>query len=571
MAVVWFALMAFLSTAAAAPAAEALDWWQTTVFYQVYPRSFMDADGDGVGDLAGIAQKLDHLQDAGVGAVWLSPIYKSPMADFGYDIANFTDVDPIFGTMKDFEDLKARAQELGIKLVLDFVPNHASNESEWFAKSLQKVDPYTDYFVWVDPKTDEDGNRIPPNNWLSAFGGSAWEWREERQQYYLHQFAIQQADLNYNNPNLVEEMKDVLRFWMNKGVDGFRVDAVPYLFEDPELKDEPLSGDPNAQPGEAAYLSHIYTQNLPGTYDMVEQWREVVDAKKAEDGQTRLLMLETYASLEQVMAYYGTDERPGGHFPFNFLLITDLNNGSTALDFDETVHKWMDNMPAGRWANWVIGNHDNHRVATRYGRELADGLNMIAQLLPGSGVTYNGEEIGMEDTFISWEDTVDPAGVNAGPDRYQLFSRDPERTPFQWDDSVSAGFSTNATTWLPVNENYKQLNLEAQKAADVSHYKVYQRLLEARTLPVIQTGGLQTYAASEEVFAFSRTLEGSSPFVVVVNLGSNQEEVNLATLADVPEDLVVYVASIGSNRQAGAAVSKSNFVLDPKEGLVLTA
>ncbi|PNF22635.1 Maltase 2 [Cryptotermes secundus] len=568
---IWVVVALTLEVALAAIPEETLDWWQTSVFYQVYPRSFKDSDGDGIGDLNGIADKLGHLKDAGIGAVWLSPIYKSPMVDFGYDIANFTDVDPIFGTLEDFNRLQNRAKELGIKLVLDFVPNHSSNESDWFVKSLQRIDPYTEYYVWVDPKYDAEGNRIPPNNWLSEFGGSAWEWRAERQQYYLHAFAVQQADLNYNSPYVVEEMKNVLRFWLDRGVDGFRIDAVPYLFEDPELRDEPLSGKPDALPSESQYLTHIYTQNLPKTYDMIQQWRQLVDEKKAEDGQTRVLMLETYAPIDKVMAYYGSEERPGGHFPFNFLLISDLNKDSNAYAFNETVHKWIDNMPEGRWANWVIGNHDQHRVASRYGPELVDGLNMLAQLLPGSGITYNGEEIGMVDAHISFSDTVDPAGRNAGPERYELFSRDPERTPFQWDDTFNSGFSTSNRTWLPVNSNYHQLNLAAQKEAPVSHYKVYQRLIELRKQPTVQRGSLQTYPASEKVFAFSRVLSGKIPIVVVINLGSETEHVNLDALADIPENLVVDVASIYSSRVAGASVSRSDITLDPKEALVLTS
>ncbi|PSN31182.1 Maltase 1 [Blattella germanica] len=486
-------IAATISMTLSAIAVDPLDWWQKTVFYQIYPRSFMDSDGNGVGDLNGITQRLDHLKDAGIGAVWLSPIFKSPMKDFGYDIANFTEIDETFGTMDDFIALQTRAKELGI---------------------------------------------------LSAFGGSAWEWREERQQYYLHQFVVEQPDLNYNNPYV-----NVLRFWMDKGVDGFRVDAVPYLFEDPLLTDEPESGSPGALPNETNYLNHIYTQNLPGTYDMVQQWREVVDQKKSEDGVTRVLMLETYASLEQVMQYYGTEERPGGHFPFNFLLITDLNNESKAEDFNNVIHKWIDNMPEGRWANWVIGNHDQHRVASRYGPELTDGLNMLAQFLPGAGVTYNGEEIGMIDTFITYEETVDPWGVNAGPERYDLFSRDPERTPFQWDDSTNAGFSAGEDTWLPVNSNYKELNLKNEKEAANSHYKIYQQLTKARNEPAVQSGNLQTAVLSENVFAFSRELDGNSPFVVIINLGSAEETVSL----DV------------------SPISKASLVLDPKESLVLTS
>ncbi|KAJ9585850.1 hypothetical protein L9F63_020492 [Diploptera punctata] len=569
---IWLVVFLTTYTALVTSAQISLDWWQTTVFYQVYPRSFKDSDGDGVGDLNGITSKLDHLVDAGIGSVWLSPIYKSPMADFGYDIANFTDVDPIFGNLDDFDKLQSRAKELGLKLILDLVPNHTSNESIWFINSVKKIDPYTDYYVWIDPKYDENGNRVPPTNWLSAFGGSAWEWREERQQYYLHQFVVQQPDLNYENPRVVEEMKNAIRFWLDKGVDGFRVDAVPYLFEDQELRDEPLSGDSSALPTEANYLNHIYTQNLPGTYDMVQQWREVVDQKTAETGESKILMLETYAPLKKVMEYYGTQERPGGQFPFNFVMIEDLNINSTAYDFNTTIHEWMDNMPSWGWPNWVIGNHDQKRVGTRFGPGKIDIMNVISLLLPGSGITYNGDEIGMVDEIISYEDTVDPAGVNAGPDRYQLFSRDPCRTPFQWDNTTSAGFSTSTKTWLPVNPNYLTLNLEAEVEAVTSHYKVYQKAVAVRNFPTIQRGSLKVVPLSEQVLAFSRELEENPPFVVVVNLGDNKENVNLAVddFENIPNDLVVYLSSVNSKKQQGSAVDKSDLDLDPEEILILT-
>ncbi|KAJ4434274.1 hypothetical protein ANN_22826 [Periplaneta americana] len=417
-----------------------LDWWQTAVFYQIYPRSFKDSDGNGVGDLNGITQKLDYLKDLGVGAVWLSPIYKSPMADFGYDISDFEDIDPIFGTLNDFDRLQRRTKELGIKLILDFVPNHSSDQHEWFIKSARREDPYTDYYTWADGKVDPlTGERSEPNNWLSVFRGSAWTWNEQRQQYYLHQFAIEQPDLNYRNPAVVEEMKNVVRFWLNKGVDGFRMDAIPFLFEDASFSDEAPSGDPNAKPGDHANLVHNMTQNLPETYDMITQWRAVLDEKKAEDNVTRLMMVEAYANLEHTMAYYGNNTVPGGHFPFNFLFITHLNNESSAAQIRGTINMWMREMREERWPNWVIGNHDQHRVASRFGPELADGLNMLALLLPGSVITYNGEEIGMEDGFVSWNDTVDPQGINAGEDRYLIMSRDFERTPFHWDNSTSSG------------------------------------------------------------------------------------------------------------------------------------
>ncbi|XP_069700379.1 maltase A1-like [Periplaneta americana] len=556
MNMLWM-LISLAAFVAATPLPKAdLEWWQTAVFYQIYPRSFKDSDGDGIGDLKGITENFDHLKDIGVDGVWLSPIFPSPMADFGYDISDFRNIDPIFGTLEDFDALLAKANELGIKLILDFVPNHSSDEHEWFVKSLQKIDPYTDYYTWNDGKLDESGNRVPPNNWQAEFGGPAWKWRDERQQYYLHRFDPKQPDLNYSNPAVVEEMKDVLRFWMDRGVDGFRVDAVPWLFEGPI--DVPDS-------------ETVAPQNLPETYDMVVQWRKVLDEKSAELGKTEMFMLEVYGNTEQVMGYYGTPEAPGAHFPFNFRFITDLNNGSSAYDFSSVIYDYLSHMVDGRTPNWVLGNHDQHRVASRYGPELVDGMNFLGQLLPGIGVTYDGEEIGMENTYITWDQCRDPQGINAGPEHYLERTRDLERTPFQWDDTTSAGFSTNASTWLPVNPNYKELNLAAEKSAEKSHYKVYKQLIELRKTPTIRQGGTQVDALSEKVLTFARFLEGEDSYIVLVNLGDETETVNLKNTFDWLGDTVtIYAVNIQSQHMVGHVHSTTDFEIAPKEAFVFT-
>ncbi|PSN54048.1 Maltase A1 [Blattella germanica] len=514
MRLLWcvFSLTAIVIASPAKPKAEE-DWWKTAVFYQIYPRSFKDSDGDGIGDLPGITEKLDHLKDIGVTGVWLSPIYPSPMADFGYDISDFRDVDPMFGTLEDFDALLARAKELGIKLILDFVPNHSSDEHQWFIQSLQRIEPYTDYYVWEDGKVDESGNRSPPNNWQNEFGGGAWTWRDERQQYYLHQFDPKQPDLNYSNPAVVEEMKNVLRFWLDRGIDGFRVDAVPWLFE----------GSFDSNESKAPH-------NLPETYDMVVQWREVLDEKSEQYGETKVFMLEVYGSEDEVMAYYGTPEAPGAHFPFNFRFITDLNNQSSAHDFV------------------------NHRVASRYGQRLVDGMLFLSQLLPGIAVTYDGEEIGMENTFITWEQCQDPQGINAGPEHYLERTRDLERTPFQWDSSTSAGFSSNSNTWLPVNSNYNEINLEKEKNAENSHYHIYKQIVQLRKAPT-----------------FQQVLEGEESYIVILNLGDQIETVNIKDkFTWVPDQLTISALSLYSQHMVGHTHDSSNFEIQPEEAFVLT-
>jgi alpha-glucosidase len=541
------------------PRAEAdLDWWKTAVFYQIYPRSFKDSDGDGIGDLNGITEKLDHLQDIGVQGVWLSPIFKSPMADFGYDISDFKSIDPLFGTMEDFDRLLEKAKSLDVKLIMDFVPNHSSDEHEWFVQSVQNENKYADYYVWNDGRRD-GSNIYPPNNWQSVFGGPAWEWNEDRQQFYLHQFDPKQPDLNYNNPDVVAEMKDVLRFWLDKGVDGFRVDAIPFLFE------VPVDGRPDWETSAP--------QNLPETYDMVVQWRVIMDERTQVDNRTKVLMIEAYGTLDDVMKYYGTPSAPGGHFPFNFQFITDVHYDppppSSAQDISSILNEYLDRMTDGRTSNWVLGNHDQHRVASRFTPELVDGMNFIGQLLPGVGVTYYGEEIGMEDTYITWEQCVDPQGINAGPDGYLDKTRDLERTPFQWDTTTSAGFSVNENTWLPVNENYIVLNLEAQKVAEKSHYKVYKQLTNLRKNPSIQRGETKVAALSDRVLAFTRTLVGEDSYVVVVNFGNALETVNVKqTFSNVADVLTMQIVCINSGHVAGDTVSSSAVQVGPLEAYV---
>lgn len=340
------------------------DWWEKAGFYQIYPRSFKDSDGDGIGDLNGITSKLPYLKEIGVKAFWMSPINKSPMVDFGYDISDYREIQPEYGTMQDFENLVKEAHRLDLKVIMDFVPNHSSDKHEWFIKSEAREPGYEDFYVWDDGLPNPAGGRnLPPTNWLQAFRRSAWQWNAKRQQYYLHQFTVEQPDLNYRNPVVVNEMKDVIRFWLDKGVDGFRVDAVPFLFEVVKLQNgtypnEPLSGLTNDQ-DDFDYLDHIYTQNQPETLDMVYQWRELVDQYKQEKGgETRVLMTEGYTSLEILKEYYvsTTTKQLGSHMPFNFGMIADLNRTSGAYDIAKVIQSWMNIVPQGHAANWVVSD-----------------------------------------------------------------------------------------------------------------------------------------------------------------------------------------------------------------------
>ncbi|XP_017476173.1 PREDICTED: maltase A1-like [Rhagoletis zephyria] len=553
------------------------DWWQTAQFYQIYPRSFMDSNGDGIGDLKGITSRLDHLKDIGVTAAWLSPIFKSPMVDFGYDISDFYDIQDEYGTMDDFRELVAEANKKGIKIILDFVPNHSSNESEWFKKSVRRERGYEDYYVWADGKYDAEGNRIPPSNWLQSFRGSAWEWREERQQYYLHQFAVQQADLNYRNPAVVEQMKRILRFWLDQGVAGFRVDAVPVLFEvepdeNGQYPDEGVSGATDDK-DDRAYLKNELIENRPETIDMVYQWRQVMDDyQRIHGGDTRVLLIETYAPPAYTMQMYGNRSVEGAHLPFNFNLITGLKPDVTAPLVQQAIDQWLNNMPAGRTANWVIGNHDQRRAASRYGAQNTDAMNMLVMILPGASVTYQGEELGMIDGVISWEDTVDPAACNSNTSIYEKFTRDPSRTPFQWSDGKNAGFSSAAKTWLPLAPEYEILNVEVESSSAYSHLAIYKSLVELRkTSKTLQNGAYKYKALDDGVFVLKRSLAGEETIVFVANLGNAAKTVNLQTDFDtyLPNAMNLKILSADSSKTIGTEINLTRLSLESGEALVL--
>ncbi|XP_055599788.1 maltase 2-like [Uranotaenia lowii] len=549
---------------------KATDWWQRAGFYQIYPRSYKDSDGDGIGDLKGITEKLPYIKEIGMHAFWLSPIYKSPMADFGYDIADFRDVHPDYGTMADFEAMVKKAKEVGLKVILDFVPNHSSDEHEWFVKSENSEGSYTDYYVWRDGKSETE----PPNNWVEAFRGSAWKYSEKRKQYYLHQFHYKQPDLNYRNPLVVEEMKNVLRFWLGKGVDGFRVDAVPWLFEDVSLRDEPISGNSD-DPLRPEYLNHIYTQDLPETVDMVYQWREVLDSYQKENGgDTRILMTEAWSGLNIVQTYFqDVNKRQGSQMPFNFQLILYLNEKSTAKDFHSVIQNWLSYIPDDHTPNWVLGNHDKRRIASRMGGEhMVDIMEMVELSLPGVSVTYQGEEIGMLDYEISWEETLDPAACQTSKDVYQLYTRDPARTPFQWSNSSMAGFTTGTKTWLPVNTNYATVNVETEKAATISHLKNFMELMKIRAEDDFQNCIYGTYPLSDDVFVVLR-VTSSRVFLTIANLADKTSTVNAASVVTSVgkscDNFWVRVRSATSKRSLKETVDLSSLTLQPWEALVV--
>ncbi|XP_065157960.1 maltase 1-like [Atheta coriaria] len=528
-------------------------WWQTAVFYQIYPRSFMDSNGDGIGDLQGIISRLDHLKDAGVTAAWLSPIYKSPQVDSGYDISDYRAIQDEYGTMEDFDALIAKANELGIKIIMDMVPNHSSDQHEWFYLSENRTEGYEDYYVWKDGP--EGSIQEPPNNWLSVFKYSAWKYSSIREQWYLHQFAVEQPDLNFENPKVVQEILDVLKFWLDKGVYGFRVDAVPHIGESQGFEDEPKSGYPGVAEYEHDYLLHWYTHSMPKSYDVIYQMRAFLDEyNSVRPGQDeRIMMTEAYANITATMWWYGDEERDGAHFTFNFQFIP-LNQDSTAGDIVDKVNEWLDNMPDGKTANWVVGNHDNHRLASRVHPLNVDGYNMLVHMLPGVAVTFQGEEIAMPNGKVTWEQGHDPSACNGRPEDFDRVSRDFERTPFHWDDTKNAGFSTADETWLPVSEKYHENNLAKQKTEENSHFKIYQSLTAFRKESTTLRQGNLKLTNQHNVLLLTRNLN-KDHVVFLFNLGDDSVTVDLNDHFDDIENLNVIISSNYENDRKLASVN----------------
>jgi alpha-glucosidase len=377
-------------------------WWESGVVYQVYPRSFQDSDGDGVGDLAGIEQRLDHIASLGVDAIWLSPFYPSPMADFGYDVADYCDVDPLFGSLADFDRLLAAVHARGLKLILDYVPNHSSDQHPWFVDSrASRGSAKRDWYIWRDP-----GPNGPPNNWISDFGGSAWEYDPPSGQYYYHAFLKQQPDLNWRDPDLRRAMIDVLRFWLDRGVDGFRMDVLWHIIKAEGLPDNPRNPDYLPEMGEKFSLLQHRSTDQPEVHAAIAEMRALADGYGG-GGQDngRVLIGEICLPLDKLMTYYGGEDRPGVHLPFNFELIEAPWNARTLANF---IDRYEAALPPGGWPNWVLGSHDARRVAGRLGAAQARVAAMLLLTLRGTPTLYQGDEIGIGDIAIPPDRLRDP-------------------------------------------------------------------------------------------------------------------------------------------------------------------
>lgn len=548
-----------------------LEWWKTTIVYQIYPRSFQDSDGDGTGDLRGIISRLGHFTYLNIGAIWISPFYESPMRDFGYDVKNFTKIDPMFGTMKDFEELIKEANKRGIKIIMDFVPNHSSNDSMWFKKSRNMVDPYTDYYIWSDGKPVSHNtsvppfNREPPNNWKAVFGGSAWSWDDVRHQYYYHAFLDSQPDLNYRNKNLKKEIMDAMRFWLNKGVAGFRLDALKFMYEttntslnDPDFENFVLYND--LQP-------HIYTTNSPEIYGVLREWRQMMNEIEKEDKLNRFMIAESYGLTSHMRDEY----YKAGSVPFNFALISRLNKTCGGECIKDIVHDSVVGLPDNAWPNFVMGNHDNHRISDRLGMDMVNAFNMLLLTLPGTPTTYYGEEIGMEDTEYIYKELKDPYGIN-NKDHFKEVGRDPERSPMQWNSSGNAGF-TIGKPWLRINANYQTLNVEIQKTSKkVTTLQVYKKLAELRQTPSFQNSDIKFGPTDENVFSYVRSALGRPKYFIIINFGQSKTtgDYSMDPVGSSKGDVVISATdSVNDLYRVGDIIDLTSITLERGQGLVI--
>ena len=475
-----------------------MEWWKRAVVYQVYPRSFQDSDGDGNGDLSGIIQRLDYLQWLGVDAIWCSPFFQSPKVDGGYDISDYTAIDPIYGTMDDFDRLLERAHQLGMRVILDLVPNHTSDQHPWFRESrADRTNPRADWYHWQDER---------PNSWVDASGKPAWTWCEERRQYYYHAFFPQEPDLDWRNPDVRQAIFEVMRFWLGRGADGFRVDLIWHLIKDALLREDPLNPDYDPENDDPSTVRlPVFSSNQHEVHDMVRMLREVVD-----EFDDRVLIGEIYLPVGQVVTFYG-EQHKGLHLPFNFQLI---RLQWTAQHLAAGISKYFGELPHKGWPNWVLGNHDQSRVASRVGESKARIGAVLLFTLQGTAFVYYGDEIGMVDGDVDPEEMRDPL-----KDVAPKFSRDPQRTPMQWSAARAAGFTTG-DPWLPVS---RWTNVEEARADPQSMLHLYRDLIALRAAePALLEGACFPYPAPGDVLAYRR----GQDFLIVANLGDREKTID---------------------------------------------
>jgi alpha-glucosidase len=499
-------------------------WWRGAVTYQIYPRSFMDTNGDGVGDLPGIIEKLDYVASLGVDAIWIAPFFRSPMADFGYDIADYRDVDPLFGTIADFDRLLAKAHRLGLKVMIDQVLSHTSVEHAWFKESRTSRDnPKSDWYVWADAK--DDGT--PPNNWLSLFGGCAWQWEPRRGQYYLHNFLTSQPDLNFHHPDVQRAVLNEVKFWLDKGVDGLRLDAINFCFHDRELRDNPPKPEEKrvgrgfSPDNPYAFQYHYYNNTRPENIAFLEDLRALMDQYEDVAALGEISSEDSLATT----AEYTSGRRL--HMGYSFELLTD---DFSAAYIRSTVQNLEAQMLEG-WPCWAISNHDVERVLTRWGNgdasvRLANLLTAMLCSLRGSVCVYQGEELGLTEVDVPYEALQDPYGITFWP---TFKGRDGCRTPMPWNGGVNAGFSVG-DPWLPVPSEHRALAVTLQEAEPDSALQGFRAFMAWRkSQPALRWGDIHFLDTPEPVLAFTRR-HGDETVLAAFNLSKTAIELALPDL-----------------------------------------
>ena len=518
-------------------------WWERGVVYQIYPRSFQDTDGDGVGDLAGIELRLDYLAGIGIDAIWLSPIYPSPMADFGYDVSDYCGIDPMFGDLAAFDRLLAAVHSRGLKLLLDFVPNHSSDQHPWFVESRSsRESTKRDWYIWRDPVPSGG----PPNNWISDFGGSSWQWDSDTGQYYLHAFLKEQPDLNWRNPELRAAMMDVLRFWLDRGVDGFRIDVLWHIIKDASLRDNPVNEQWTPDQTERDRLIQRYSTDQSEAHEIAAQFRALADRYG-----DRVLIGEICLPNDRLAQWFGTPECPQVHLPLNFQLM------ETAWDASSLKQMIMDyetSLPAFGWPNWVLGSHDAPRIAARLGDAQARVAAMLLLTLRGTPTLYQGDEIGIGEVTIPRDRICDPQDLR----QPELgIGRDRSRTPMPWNDSTFAGFSA-ARPWLPLGDDWRDRNVAAQDQDSESLLSLYRSLLLLRRgHDALSIGDFELLDSTADVLAFERRNEHER-LVVTLNL------------SDLPQPLPLERKDVIANVLCSTRKLRPfDGTLSPNEGLIL--
>ncbi len=525
------------------------DWWRGAVIYQIYPRSFQDSNDDGIGDLPGITQRMSYIASLGVDAIWISPFFTSPMKDFGYDVSDYCDIDPMFGTLDDFDRMLDAAHAAGVKVMIDLVLSHSSEQHEWFEQSRQSRDnDKSDWYVWADPKPDG----TPPNNWLSIFGGPAWTWDARREQYYLHNFLASQPDLNFHNPQVQDALLGVTRFWLERGVDGFRLDTINFYFADKQLRDNPAlpPEDRNATIAPSVnpynHQLHLYSKNQPENLEFLARFRALLDdypgsAAVGEVG-------DAQRGLELLGAY--TKGTTGVHMCYAFELLA--RDKPTAARVAEVMAR-VDELAPDGWACWAFSNHDVERHASRWELSTAGVHAYICLLvsLRGSICIYQGEELGLGEAEVAFEDLQDPYGIEFWP---EFKGRDGCRTPMVWETSNLNGGFSQSQPWLPVSPEHLHSSVSAQEAMPVATLHCYRRAIAFRSAhPALVKGSMEDMQAKGDVLSFLRR-HGDEVIFCVFNLGDDPAQISL------PEGRWI---ALGGELNAAAAGDDGVFHLDP--------